>query len=51
MAPGVDLASNRNQYQEYFLIKARPARKADILTAICYPIVLKMWVLRRLKTL
>jgi hypothetical protein len=32
--PGVDSASNRNEYQE-----ERPARKADNLTAICEPIV------------
>jgi hypothetical protein len=31
--------------------KGRPARKADNLTAICEPIVLKMWELRRLTTL
>jgi flagellar motor switch protein FliM len=31
--------------------KGRPARKADKLTAICKPIVQKMWELRRLKTL
>jgi hypothetical protein len=30
--------------------QGRPARKAD-LTAICEPIVWKMWELRRLKTL
>jgi len=27
--PGVDSASNRNEYQEYFLGKRRPVRKAD----------------------
>ena len=33
--PGVDSASNRNEYQEYFLrVKKRPVRKADNLTAI-----------------
>jgi hypothetical protein len=39
--PGVDSASNRNEYQESFSgAKAgRPARKADSLTAICEPIV------------
>jgi hypothetical protein len=31
--------------------KGRPARKADNLTAICEPIVWKMWELRRLTTL
>jgi hypothetical protein len=31
--------------------KERPARKADNLTAICEPIVWKMWVPRRLATL
>jgi hypothetical protein len=31
--------------------KARPARKADNLTAICEPIVYKMWDLQRLTTL
>jgi hypothetical protein len=31
--------------------KGRTARKADNLTAIYEPIIEKMWVLRRLKTL
>jgi hypothetical protein len=31
--------------------KGRPTRKADILTAICEPIVYKMWEPRRLTTL
>jgi hypothetical protein len=31
--------------------KGRPARKADKLTAICEPIVYKMWEPRRLTTL
>jgi hypothetical protein len=31
--------------------KRRPARKADKLTAICEPIVEKIWELRRLTTL
>jgi hypothetical protein len=31
--------------------KGRPARKADNLTAICEPIVYKMWEPRRLTTL
>jgi hypothetical protein len=34
--PGVDSASNRNEYQEFFWgCKGRPACKADNLTAIC----------------
>jgi hypothetical protein len=37
--PGVDSASNRNEYQESLGSKGRPARKADNLTAICEPIV------------
>jgi hypothetical protein len=38
--PGVDSASNRNEYQESsWGGKGRPARKADNLTAICEPIV------------
>jgi hypothetical protein len=32
-------------------VKGRPARKADNLTAICVPIVYKMWEPRRLTTL
>jgi hypothetical protein len=41
MAPGVDPASNRNEYQEYsWWIKGGwPVRKAENLTAICEPIV------------
>ena len=31
---GVDSASNRNEYQEYFLGVKRPVRKADNLTTI-----------------
>jgi hypothetical protein len=31
--------------------QGRPARKADNLTAICEPIILKMWEPRRLTTL
>jgi hypothetical protein len=31
--------------------KAQPARKADNLTAVCEPIVQKMWEPRRLTTL
>jgi hypothetical protein len=40
--PGIDSASNRNEYQELSGGgggKGRPARKADNLTAICEPIV------------
>jgi hypothetical protein len=42
--PGVDSASDRNEYQESLKIKkpggkVRPARRADNLTAICEPIV------------
>jgi hypothetical protein len=40
---GVYSASNRNEYQKqkklFLRSKARPARKADNLTAICEPIV------------
>ena len=32
--PGVDSASNRNEYQEYFLGVKQPGRKADNLTTI-----------------
>jgi hypothetical protein len=38
--PGFDSASNRNEYQKMFLgSKAKTARDADNLTAICEPIV------------
>jgi hypothetical protein len=38
--PGVDSASNRNQYSESLWGgKGQPARKADNLTVICEPIV------------
>jgi hypothetical protein len=39
--PGVDSASNSNEYQESSGGggKGRPARKADNLTAICKPII------------
>jgi hypothetical protein len=39
--PGVDSASNRNEYKEssWGVKDGRPARKADNLTAICEPIV------------
>jgi hypothetical protein len=54
--PGVDSASNRNEYQEFSLVggggKGRPARKADKqhlhLWADCLE---KMWELRRLTNL
>jgi hypothetical protein len=38
-SPGVDSASDRNEYQEFSGGKGRPARKADNLTANCEPIV------------
>jgi hypothetical protein len=48
---GVDWASNRNEYQKSsWGGKARRARRADNFTAICEPIVKKMWELRRLAT-
>jgi hypothetical protein len=38
--PGVDSASNRNEYQEdSWGGRGVPARKADKLTAICEPII------------
>jgi hypothetical protein len=50
--PGVDPASNRNEYQESsWWSKGRPARKANNLTAIYEPIVQKMWEPRRLTIL
>jgi hypothetical protein len=39
LGPGVDSASNRNEYKDLRGGKGRPARKADNLTAICEPIV------------
>jgi hypothetical protein len=40
MGPGVDLASDRNEYQESsWGGKGKPVREADNLTAICEPIV------------
>jgi hypothetical protein len=40
MALGVDLVSNRNEYQEFsWGVKGRLARKVENLTAICEPIV------------
>jgi hypothetical protein len=42
----VDSANNRNEYQKISGAgKARPARKADKLTAISEPIFNKMWIL------
>jgi hypothetical protein len=47
--PGIDSASNRNEYQESsWWAKERQARKVDNLTAICEPIVQKSWDPRRL---
>jgi hypothetical protein len=46
LGPGVYSVSNRNEYQKQtnFLGSiGRPARKADNLTAICEPIVCRMW--------
>jgi hypothetical protein len=38
--PGVDSASNRNEYQESLWgVKGGPARKADNVTAICESII------------
>jgi hypothetical protein len=37
--PGIDSASKINEYQNLLGSKARPARKGDILTVICEPIV------------
>jgi hypothetical protein len=51
MALGSTQASNRNEYQESPWGKRQPAREADDLTAICEPIVWKMWEPRRLTTL
>ena len=34
--PGVDTASNRNEYQKYFLVVRRPVRRAEKhITFIC----------------
>jgi hypothetical protein len=50
-SPGVDSASNRNEYQECsWEDKERPESKADNLTVICEPIIYKMWAPRRLTT-
>jgi hypothetical protein len=45
--PGADSASVKNEYQESSCGKWRPAPKADNLTAICEPIVYKIWEPRR----
>jgi hypothetical protein len=37
--PQVESTLNRNEYQESYWDKRRPARKADNITAICEPIV------------
>jgi hypothetical protein len=49
--PGVDSASNRNEYQKSSWGKGRPVRKANNLTSIYEPIVEKMWESRRLTNL
>jgi hypothetical protein len=46
----VDSDSKRNEYQEFHGCEGRPVRKVDSLTAICEPIVKKMWEPRRLTT-
>jgi hypothetical protein len=52
MAPGVDSASNRNEYPGIFLEgKGQPARKVDNFTVICESIVWKMWEPRPLTAL
>jgi hypothetical protein len=49
---GVGPDSNTNEHQESSWVgKARPALEADNLTAICEPIVQKMWDPRHLTTL
>jgi hypothetical protein len=50
--PEIDSVSIRNECQKYFLGgKGRTAHKADNLTAICEPIVMKMWGARSLTDL
>jgi hypothetical protein len=52
--PGIDSASNRNEYQESSWgerAPGRPARKAHNPTALSQTIVWKMWGPRRLTTL
>jgi hypothetical protein len=52
LIPDEVTVSNRNEYQESsWGDKWRPGCKADNLTAICEPIVQKMWDPRRLTTL
>jgi hypothetical protein len=46
--PGVDLASNRKEYQELPWGIGRQVREADNLTAIYEPTVYKMWEPRSL---
>jgi hypothetical protein len=41
--PGFDSGSERNEYQDSSWQEREAARKADTLTAICEPIVFKMW--------
>jgi hypothetical protein len=41
--PGVNSASNRNEYQEYSWGKGRPARRAGNFAVIFEPTVYKMW--------
>jgi hypothetical protein len=43
LCPGVDSASDRNEYQNLPPDKGRPVTKADNLTAICESIVWKIW--------
>jgi hypothetical protein len=50
--PWVDSVSSRNDYQESLWGRNdRPTRKGDNLTALCEPIVQKMWEPRRLRNL
>jgi hypothetical protein len=50
--PGINCASNRNEYQKMFLwSNARSARKKDNLTAICEPTVHIIWDPRHLTSL
>jgi hypothetical protein len=49
--PGIDSASNRNECQEFPAGKGRPVRKGDNYTAICEPIIWKMWEPRLLTNL
>jgi hypothetical protein len=49
--PGVNSASNRNEYQGSSWGKRWLAHKADNLTAICEPTVYKLWESQCLTTL